>query len=423
MTEQDINTFFDRLIYDINNVRNYNETLENVCNKIESQFKKYRKPSNNILIIHCDKIGDSVLISGFIREVRKNFPRAHITLISSPIAYPLVQDCPYVNEVMFFDEEERYAMEGFTNTFVSIIQYCKVYKLWGKNYDIAFLPKCGQNVFITLMLAWLTGAKERVGFVINPYGVQQNYNPTGVRNPIEIFWSNFCLTRPIYINDSLISHSDKIMYILKKVGLKVSDTSLELFLNKENISLANNILKNIKEKKIVVGIEASEKNKTYPIEKLLKVLEELSKDNFCFVIISGSSGIQSAKYLEQRLPKILNLAGKTKINEAAAIVNQCDYYLGNDTGITHIAAAAKLPCLVISREASSTKEKLPKGFCENDSYAPWNTKYKIVNLKYQIEDCETLPPVHGGCHKKEAHCIAEIKPEDIIESFRQLISK
>lgn len=426
MTPNDIERFFDDLMYKIQN-RNLVLNLGELANKVEEKFKQYRSPSKNILIVHCDKIGDQVLTSGFIREIRKNFPTADITLISNPMSYPLIEHCPYVNETTFFDDEGRYNMESFTGVLYSIIEYCKKSKLWYKNFNLAFSPKCGQNNFITLLLMWLTGAKERVGFVVNPYGVQQpTYTPTGIRSSDEVYWSNFLLTRPITINDKLLHHEDKMFHILKSVGLKVTNTDLELFLTKEDILVTKDILKNIpSDKKIVaLGISASENNKIYPIEKLLIVLRELIKDNLFFVILGDYSSKDSARYLTDNLPKdkLLNLTGKTNVREVSAIISQCDYYLGSDTGLTHMAAAAKLPCLVISREAKSTEKKLPRGFCENTSYAPWHTKYKIICLDHQLDECETMLPVHGGCHhKNEAHCIAAIDPKDIIEGFRELI--
>lgn len=52
-----------------------------------------------------DAIGDMVLTSGFIREVRANFPHARITLVTEPLTYSMVELCPYVNEVLIFDRK------------------------------------------------------------------------------------------------------------------------------------------------------------------------------------------------------------------------------------------------------------------------------------------------------------------------------
>ena len=76
---------------------------------IEQEFIRegYREKNSsgveNILIVRIDAIGDMIVTSGFIREVRANFPHARMTLVVSPLVYPLVELCPYVNEVLSFD--------------------------------------------------------------------------------------------------------------------------------------------------------------------------------------------------------------------------------------------------------------------------------------------------------------------------------
>ena len=71
--------------------------------KREGYREKFSSSVENILIVQIDAIGDMIVMSGMIREVRKNFPQARITLVCSPLVYPLVELCPYVNEVLTFD--------------------------------------------------------------------------------------------------------------------------------------------------------------------------------------------------------------------------------------------------------------------------------------------------------------------------------
>ena len=60
----------------------------------------------NILLIRLDEIGDVVLMTPLLREMRSNYPEADITLIVKPQVYNLVELCPYVNKVMTFDRYE-----------------------------------------------------------------------------------------------------------------------------------------------------------------------------------------------------------------------------------------------------------------------------------------------------------------------------
>jgi ADP-heptose:LPS heptosyltransferase len=46
------------------------------------------------------------------------------------------------------------------------------------------------------------------------------------------------------------------------------------------------------------------------------------------------------------LPAV-NLAGALSVPGSAAVLEQCDAYLGNDTGVMHLAASVGTPCVAI----------------------------------------------------------------------------
>lgn len=64
--------------------------------------------------------------------------------------------------------------------------------------------------------------------------------------------------------------------------------------------------------------------------------------------------------------QLLDLVGKLDLLTAAALLERCDFYVGNDSGLMHIAAASGVPTLGLfgpSREAH---------------YAPWGARSAIV---------------------------------------------
>ena len=56
----------------------------------------------SILLTRVDGLGDLVLFSSFVREVRGLWPHAHITLVVDQRFASLVEQCPYVDEVIGF---------------------------------------------------------------------------------------------------------------------------------------------------------------------------------------------------------------------------------------------------------------------------------------------------------------------------------
>lgn len=370
----------------------------------------------NILIVRLDAIGDMILTSGFLREVRANFPRARITLVVSPLVYPIVELCPYVNEILSFN------IKNLNRTFVVMLEkiavFCKE-NLWQKHFSIAFSPQVGADNFPGLLMMWLSGARERIGYGFKPYNNFFNNKPNEEKTI-----NKFLLNKMIRPHKTMTYQVEKCFYILTENGFKVNQTHMELFYDEEDSRRAKTLLEDIPTncKKIVLGIGAGEINRKYPVEKYLIALKELAKKDLVFVIVGGRAELEGANYLEKNLPsgKVLNLVGKTNLRETEAVISQADYYIGNDSGVMHMAAAAKIPVLAIYRESVAKQNIFPQYLSEFLNFPPWQTKAIVLRPAHQLDDCATLPPIYGGCHHSEPHCITQITPQEIINGFEKL---
>ena len=307
-------------------------------NRAEAEFVRlgYREkiPAGveNILIVRLDVIGDMILTSSFIREVRVNFPQARITLVCLPFAYPIVELCPYVNEILIFDEKflnKDFDNKNFAILLEKIAMFCKK-NLWQKHFSIAFSPQWGSENLQGLLMCWLSGARERVGYGLNPYE-----SWFGKPAPEKAALNNFLLTRNIVTPESVVSEMEKHLYFLETVGLKVNQTHNELWFGEADFIRAWEFLKNIPStyKKVLLGLGAGGLNRKYPPEKYLVALKELVKKDLVFVIVGGQAELDDANFIEQNLPrgKVLNLTGKTTLRETEAVIAQMDYYIGNDS--------------------------------------------------------------------------------------------
>ena len=378
--------------------------------------EKISPPVENILVVRLDAIGDMILTSGFLRELRKNFPQARITLVVAPLTFPLVELCPYVNEVLPFDTKKF--SKDFPEMFAQLVPFCRE-NFWSKNFSIAFSPQWGAKNLISLLLCWLSGARERIGFGTNPYA-SWGFEPSPEESAID----NFLLTKNIFPTQNEVAEIEKYFYLLKAVGFEVNDKSAELFFGAEDLIYARELLKNIPTacKKVVVGIGAGDGNRRYPVEKYLIALDELARKNLAFVIVGGRDELDDATYLERNLPhgKVLNLVGKTTLRQTEAVISQSDFYVGNDTGVMHMAAAAKLPCLVLYRDAQDKENYLCGVLSPSQRFSPWQTNAVILRPDHQLDDCARRDPVYGWCHHDEPHCITQIPPQWIIDGFEVL---
>ena len=400
------------------------QSYGNFFMRAEEEFKRtgYRENNlrggqiENILIVRLDSIGDMILTSGFLREVRANFPKARITLVIFPTTYQVVELCPYVNEIFVVDK--NWFNKNFLELFETAAVFCRD-NLWQRKFSIAFSPRWGIDTFSSLLLSWLSGAKERIGYGTFPFR-NQVINPP----PITAGPDNFFLTKNVVTPRNIIHDANKNFYLLEGAGLKVNQTHMELFYGAEDFQHAKELLEDLPPncKKVLLGIGGRELNRHYPVEKYLVALKELVKKNLVFIIVGGREEFDDAKFIEQNLPvgKVLNLVGKITLRQCEALTSQADFYIGNDTGNMHMAAAAQVPVLIINREAQDRENILPALFSPFSRFAPWQTKKVILRPAHPLDDCATLPPVYGHCHHREPHCITQITPQEIIAGFETL---
>ena len=418
---EQLDRFFRELLQKMNLA--YPSTYDIFLNGAEAAFNSlgYREKLfprvENILIVRLDVIGDMIVTSGFIREVRKNFPQARITLVVSPLVHPIVELCPYVNEILTFDKKNL--NEISPQMMKAIINFCKK-NFWQKHFSIAFAPQWGSDNLPGLMMCWLSGARERIGFGNYPYE-----SWLGKLQSHETALDNFLLTTNIVTPRSAVSEVEKLFYLLEAVELKVNQTHTELWFGEADIFHAWKLLENIPStsKKVLLGLGAGGVNRKYPVEKYLVALKELVKKNLTFVIVGGKSELEDAKFIEQNLPsgKVLNLVGQTTLRETEAIISQMDFYLGNDSGVMHMAAAAQVPVLSIYRDALDRDDFLPGAFSECQRFPPWQTKSVILRPERQLEECAKRGPIYGWCHVTDRpHCIAQVSPQEIIDGFKIL---
>src|SRR5438552_2693130 len=105
----------------------------------------------NILVRGTNWIGDAVMTTPALRRLRASFPAARITLLATPRTAGLFEASELLDEVLLYHRREEGA-----RAFVKMAR-----KLREHRFDLALLF---QNAFEAALLAWLGGARLRIGF-------------------------------------------------------------------------------------------------------------------------------------------------------------------------------------------------------------------------------------------------------------------
>ena len=140
-----------------------------------------------------------------------------------------------------------------------------------------------------------------------------------------------------------------------------------------------------------------------------------------FVLLGGKNERDDGVYIERGMPdgSVLSLSGRTTLRETAAIIKNADCYLGNVTGMMHMAAALQIPLITIFREAKIRAAAPPGIFSESTRFAPWQVKAVVLQPERAAGECMHTV-VYGGCRENTAHCIAQVTPAEIVAAYERL---
>lgn len=355
-----------RILCQINHVIQYAliRTLQAMSGDWEKNPKLEKHRRFSILVIRLDEIGDMVLMSPFLRELRRNFPKAHITLVVNSVVYNIVELCPYVDEILQLKRSRgRFA---FYSIVYRTLRFAWRY-LRKKQFDLAIVPRFDSDRYYgASLLAFFSGAKSRVGYSEH------------------VLHSKMILDRGYdgLYTDVLQSDRNQICHevernldVLRFLGNRISDSKLEIWTNEQDEIKAERILLKYDfhdKKTIAVVLAAGRRNKEWPVQSYVSVIERLQKEMPIQVVLlgAGEPSISYGKVFCDAVPDTINLINRTTLRESAEILRKCDCYLGGDTGLMHIAATLKIPGIALF---ANHLDWMREGIDTPDRFGPWNS--------------------------------------------------
>ena len=103
---------------------------------------------------------------------------------------------------------------------------------------------------------------------------------------------------------------------------------------------------------IAIGASANWPAKIWPAKKFVKLIKILLKEKKFgkekFIVFFGSSkDLKNIKKITKHLKKsrVINFCGKLSLIEVIAHIKKCKIFIGNDSGLMHIASASGIPTL------------------------------------------------------------------------------
>ncbi|MEM4264028.1 MAG: glycosyltransferase family 9 protein [Candidatus Woesearchaeota archaeon] len=345
-------------------------------------FPKFSLKTDKILIIKLWAMGESILTLPMIKELRKAYPSAKISVLCRERNKDVYTLNPDIDEIILFEPKNIFGLIKLFKRFDLVID-CEPY-------------------LKTSALASFYLGKRRIGF---SHGARA-----------------WMYTDKIDYNDQ--QHVvDTYLDFLKLLGMqKKADALVKLCYSSEDKAKVMEMLAPVlKQKKQLIGFCAgaaeSTRERMWPKEKFAELADRLIKDYDAQVIFIGSkkeseledSVIQKMKNKHNTV----NLAGRTSVKELFALIEMCDLFISNDTGPMHIAAAQGVRTIGLFGPNTPVR------------FAPYGKGNIFI---YHKIDCSPCINVHKGkvpdCNNKiKGECMQKISVDEVLAAVKKCLKK
>ena len=329
-------------------------------------------------------VGDAVMSVPALRELRRIFPHAHITLASPPGTADIFIDADFADDVLV---SERHTLSTFHDA-----------REWRRRqFDLAVLF---QNAFAAAATAFLARVPGRVGYDADRRG--------------------FLLTNSLSLPDWRSKRHESFYYLnivaeLERICLGTAsiegEPRFDLRVSNEREDEARRIVSEAgvqagKPVAIICPGSINSRAKRWPAERFAALADRLIDARMNVVLVGSPRELEVSKEVAALCAhQPIMLTGQTTVAQAVAIISIGDLLVTNDTGPAHIGAALDTPTLVI--------------------FGPTNplTTYPLSANAEMIRQ----PPDCAPCMLRDCpidhRCMTAITPDEVFERANALIAR
>ncbi|MBU4304089.1 MAG: glycosyltransferase family 9 protein [Candidatus Omnitrophica bacterium] len=332
------------------------------------------KNYKNILIFGHSNIGDVCYDLAVVYPLRRAYPDARISFVTSKKSSRLGIVVSGVDELIIFDKHgEDKGITGYLR-FIRKIRSCK--------FDLGIILRDMQMYYFFNIPAIVKLKKSDVRD--NTYHVAQKY-----------------------------------MRLLSKLGIEAKEPKYEFKFSDKQINYIKQLFLTHKVTKdtFKVGIMplAGWALKCWPVEHWNTLIDKLSEEFKAKIFLIGKTGsIEWEKQFKQKISsKAVTLIDNSSIDESSVLIHNMDLFIGPDTSFLHLASCMRIPTVGLY------------GATDSEFIYPFFHKEYITNSRGELECMPCYPGTNGGSCKSKGPgpCMEKITPEEVMEKIKQVLKK
>lgn len=333
-----------------------------------------------ILVIKLADIGDVLTATPALRSLRRTFPNASITALTSLHCAGLLERTGFVDEVLAFDK------------WSPALPAALGLHLRRRRFDAMLLLHhltTPRGVAKYAALSTAVGAPVRAGLDNGRGWFLTHRAPDhgfGIRHEVE------------YCND-----------VTGMLGAQPDHGQLEFPMSEQDRAYAKEALPPVRPLVAVhPGSGSYSTARRWPIERYQEVVQRLGAAGISPIAVGGP-GEES---LGRALGAGIDLTGRTTMSQLGAVLGGCAAFVGNDSGVMHIAAAVGTPVVALF------------GPSNHRAWGPWDPSGRSVILSSNLPCLPCFYRGHElgtpeGCPNRT--CLQLITVEQVVDAVERAV--
>jgi lipopolysaccharide heptosyltransferase II len=337
---------------------------------------------NRVLVVRLRSIGDTVLATPALDALRRFLPAARIDVLLEDWVAPVLEGFDAMDNLLTFKKDD----------FRSRLHAAR--QIRRAKYDVAFNLHGGTTATFFVRAS---GAAHRVGYAENQYKFLYNH----LLSSSSDFWQK-----------EKTHSAEQQLALLGFVGVPVEDkpkTRLvvtEAARNSIEERLAKSKIENRKSKIALVHPVAAFETKQWATENFAQAADFLYEKGFRMVAVATKKESEVLEKLKQLSRSPILAFDDLTLPEITALASKAALFVGNDSGIAHIAAAVQTPSVVIF------------GSSNIHHWRPWSSAPN--EIVYETMPCQ---PCAGYFCKEfdQPECIRKVSVENVLKAINRLL--
>ncbi|MFC1896376.1 glycosyltransferase family 9 protein [Thermodesulfobacteriota bacterium] len=283
-----------------------------------------------VCVLKLGGIGDILMVTPGLRGLRKSFPHDRICFITGRTNRQVLARSPYVDELVIVDDGRIFG-RSFSARVAEVARLFWIIRRTRPGVLFVLHRDWRWN-----LLALLAGVPKRYGFARDLKG---------------LFLSR---SVSIYSTDHEIHKYLKLFEM--RPGYRSEGTDMEIFPSPHDHTSARALLGPFRDRLLVAiapggasNVRSEMKSRRWPLMSYRHLIETLleEREDLVILLAGGRSDRKLTSSLLIDHARVIDLAGRTSIQQTYLFLRCCRVLVTNDSGTMHMGAAAGIPVVSI----------------------------------------------------------------------------